>query len=678
MRISRLMLSNFLTYESLDYTFRRTPVQVQGENRSQHDQRSNGACKSGIINAIEFALTGSCSRGVRDMELINFNASEAHIHLFIDCQVRSETLCIHWTIKSKGSNILEVNTRRFKSEELIPVDYSTVNDGKKVILDWLAISKDDLFNYYIITRERFKSFFKSSSKENTELISRFTDAQIIEGLDGSMDSDIEKLESAASNALENNRKSASQIEVHKSNIDKELSRNLTQEFQEIKDGFDAQCLQLEQDANKSKEDIEECQKKLALTDTDTESLQAAVGLAKKAVNEFKSTDFDPIFSKLETQEKNLSASFKSTETELKEWRDKKSKLDAAIANLSRSLMGLIVCPNCGYEWDEGQSMTQDDIKSSKNKLLQQKQLIPQVEKLIADNQDKYSSFQQEIRELSAKVQSITKTQREENTCLRELQTNLTTALSRVELIEKQRKVLQNKIDNYSSEIQDNNRSMKRLKEEEKALIKPVINKALIKSWKNEIDSLESNISKNSEAIDDLNDKLLNLNEWKVNFKKFKLYVANQSLGVIQNHMNFFLREMGSDMRIKISGYKYLANGDVKDDITPIIIRERERSFGSFSGGEKGRLIFASILGNKHMIDKANPYGGLDFLGLDEVFEAVDSIGISHIMKSVKQFDCTMLIITHVSDEFLDSDTIKIVKENERSFIVAGEDSVSGI
>ena len=126
--------------------------------------------------------------------------------------------------------------------------------------------------------------------------------------------------------------------------------------------------------------------------------------------------------------------------------------------------------------------------------------------------------------------------------------------------------------------------------------------------------------------------------------------------------------MKSDLRIKLEGYKTLADGSIKDEITTKIIRDRERTFSSFSGGEKGRLLFASILANRHMINSTHRYGGLDFLSIDEIFEGVDGVGLKSLVDSAKLLNIAVMIITHVTDEQVSEDILLIEKENGISTI----------
>ena len=182
MKLDKLILENFLSYDYLEYDFTDKPLLIQGLNKTDEDQKSNGSGKSGMQTGIEFCITASNSRDVRDIELITYGKTSANTQLFATCDVRKETIHINWTIKAKGSNSVVIKLSK-DGKEFTEVNVSNVNDSKKFILAWFAISRDDLFNYYLINKSRFKSFFKSSNKEKVDLINRFSDASIIEGLE---------------------------------------------------------------------------------------------------------------------------------------------------------------------------------------------------------------------------------------------------------------------------------------------------------------------------------------------------------------------------------------------------------------------------------------------------------------------------------------------------------------
>ena len=73
-----------------------------------------------------------------------------------------------------------------------------------------------------------------------------------------------------------------------------------------------------------------------------------------------------------------------------------------------------------------------------------------------------------------------------------------------------------------------------------------------------------------------------------------------------------------------------------------------------------------------MINSTHKYGGLDFLSIDEVFEGVDSLGLKKLVKSAKQLDIAVMIITHVTDEEVNDDILLIEKINGMSYVKTKE------
>ncbi len=237
------------------------------------------------------------------------------------------------------------------------------------------------------------------------------------------------------------------------------------------------------------------------------------------------------------------------------------------------------------------------------------------------------------------------------------------------------------VDSYNSKLRDNAESLSetsskisnsqrvlKSKEDELKDLKPKDNKDAIKKLEFDIENEKLIKKKYEELKSNIGDKIYERNQWISNFKQFRGYLANQSLEIIEFHCNRYLHDMGSDLKVKLDGFKTLANGSIKDEITAKVVRGVERSFSSFSGGERGRLLFASILANRHMINQTHPYGGLDYLCIDEIFEGVDSLGLKHLLKSARSLDISAHIITHVSDEDVSDDILTIVKENGKSKI----------
>lgn len=631
MRLDKIILENFLTYDSLEYNIPNKPLLVQGINSTEEDQASNGSGKSGMFTAIEYCIASTNSRGVKDSELVSFGHKESNIELYASCDVRKESLHIHWKIKLKGSNVLTLRKKNYDGN-WNTVSFSNVNDGKKFVLNWFAIEKEDLFNYYIINKSRFKSFFKASNKEKVDLINRFSDASIIDGLD--------KLDNSI---LEN------EYEILKTNLDKILgkiellndnSSSTDDTLQDFQQKNKIRVSEIKKEIKELKVEKEEFQlklnadsKKLDEENNKLESINVRVTQAQELVDKFKMTNFDD-----EIDNHN---------DELDSYEDKSIKVSTLVKELNIELGGSIECPKCSHEFTvDSKHGTLEEVKSK----------LEKAEVINININDKIKELEEGLANINEKIE------KERNN----------------------KQIYIDSLNNIKEETFSTSKIISRLKEdilEHKNDLSDIDND--IKECKLEIKEIESSeLVDNSDKIKELTkdkieaeglynskgDEIYNRNKWKNNFKQFRMHLANQSLEAIEFHMNRYLNEMNSDLKVKMEGFKMLANGTFKDEITAKIIRNVERTFSSFSGGEQGRLLFAAILANRYMINSTHPYGGLDFLSIDEVFEGVDSLGLKQLVKSAKLLNVAVMIITHVTDEEVNDDVLTIEKVNGISYV----------
>ena len=630
MRLDKVILENFLTYESLEYDIPRTPLLVQGLNKTEEDQESNGSGKSGMFTAIEFCIASSNSRGVSDKELVMFGQKEARVQLYASCDVRKESIHIDWTIKVKGSNKLTLKIEQ--DGKWNEVSFSNVNDGKKAILDWFAIEKEDLFNYYIINKSRFKSFFKASNKEKVDLINRFSDASIIDGLDKLDNTELE-LEAGVIKA--NIDRSEGKIELLQDQIQGESERDVKADAKQAIEDLNDDILDV-------KDEIKEFEQKRfdddAVVDNTKrllDGINVKISTAQLALDNFNVIDYDT--NALNNDKKDL--------------KSKDQKVSRLLSELSIELSGTIECPKCSHEFILDSKHGTVEEAQAKNK---------KAEAIQVSILDKIDTLDIEINEIEAK-------DAEQNKAKNELRENVMTLKN--EALSANRTLLryQGIVAEHDKDIADCNNDIAKLQLQIKEL-KSVDGSNNVSSLQKDLKALISTKSALEGDLNKKNDEIYERNKWKNNFKAFRLHLANQSLEAIEYHMNRYLVEMGSDLKVIMEGFKMLSNGTFKDEITAKILRNVERTFASFSGGEQGRLLFAAILANRHMLNSTHKYGGLDFLSVDEVFEGVDSLGLKSLIKSAKLLDIAVLIITHVTDEEVSDDVLLIEKINGISYV----------
>lgn len=709
MRLTRLVLKDFISYEDLDYMFESKPLLVQGINLTDDGQKTNGVGKSVIPTAIEQCIAGTNSRGVNDSELIMYGRQQSTIQLFAECDVRKQRIHIENVINLKGSNQFVVKTQQYGSSTWEPGNYSTSPEGKKFVSDWFGITKEDLFNYFIINNTRFKSFFASSNTEKVGLVNRFSDASIIEGIENL---DLTELEEEQVEQTRRVNSVLGKIELIGDSIREEEERDFEEELKEKSTELDEQVEEIEEEIeelettistrNKLKPTInlkiEELKKEESTNSTkkkeiesevkkingEVESSLEQVEKATKLITNFKVVDFKSekdIFEKQKQSENLIVNNLKAEKQEKETMRTKVLKI---VEDLEVKLSGVITCPNCNHKFlldgdlDKLESKKKETLilKGKVDKFIETKESsiedvlkkVSLIEKNISEINTRQSKWNEDKNKLSVSLNSSTESLNkiraklgEKNLELKTLELKESTRLSSI-------KTEESKLTKIDSENQSTKQSITlKLKEiqiikDQKDKLQKGDNQEQLKKLNDDLVLQKRELSKHQINLTKVEEKISNRKQWILNFKQFRMYLANKSLGVIEYHCNRYLQEMGSDLVVKVEGFKVLADSTIREEITCKIIRNIERNFKSFSGGERGRLLFASILANRFMINETHPYGGLDFLSIDEVFEGVDSEGLLSLIESAKLLSIPVLLITHVSVEE-DDNVLTIVKEN---------------
>lgn len=709
MKFVKLILKNFMSFESLEYDFEDRPLLVQGRNLTDDGQESNGSGKSGFQSGLEYAIKSSLNSGVKDAGILTFGKKEGLVSLTSYCGVRNEFFKIERTIKRKGSNKLSLTTSK-DGEIWSDVSFSNINDGNNFILKWFDISKDDFFNYFIINKNKFKSFYQSSNREKVELINRFHDASIIDGVD-----DLKIDSSKKDYLLSEINKNEGKLEMLKESLEIEESKNLNEEF-ELKKS------KIENNINLNKKEIDEIylqissiekniiklkdsKKKLSKSDSTEEKIKK-LELKDKELNDKKDSLIKELenfktsvnkkrdeltyeYNKLREEGKKVLSESNKLKTERKNSNLEYDKISKRISKIDSILSGQISCPSCSHKFllkGDLKKLAKEkvDLESKSENILyfidnlssnilekgnfldQMSVRAGEIKKCLELSDSKVFNKNKEINSKISKIdKSLIEISKSKNSILNEeVEINKYNSS-----IDGKIHSLRNKIDtvlNFS--ISSLNNKIKIL-ENSKDDVKIESNEDVILDIKSKIESLSNRKEVlNKEYLEEV-DRIEDLKKWSNRLKEFKMFLANKSLEVLEYHNNRYLKDMKTDLTVRINGFKKRADGSIKDEINVSIFREEERLFNSFSGGERGRLLFASILANRYMINLNNKYGGLDFLSIDEVFEGVDGLGLKNLIKPAKELKIPVMIVTHVTTENTNDDILTIEKKNGISKIV---------
>jgi exonuclease SbcC len=155
------------------------------------------------------------------------------------------------------------------------------------------------------------------------------------------------------------------------------------------------------------------------------------------------------------------------------------------------------------------------------------------------------------------------------------------------------------------------------------------------------------------------------------FIEFKTHLANSKIDALSLITNEFLERIGSDIRIRFSGYTVLKSGKIRDKISISLIRNGIDcgSFDKFSEGEKARVNLANILA-MHKLTNVNCLEGkgLDLLVLDEILEATDETGLANIFETLNSLQITSLVVSHGNIAENYPHKLVVNKKNGISFI----------
>lgn len=155
------------------------------------------------------------------------------------------------------------------------------------------------------------------------------------------------------------------------------------------------------------------------------------------------------------------------------------------------------------------------------------------------------------------------------------------------------------------------------------------------------------------------------------FVQFKSYLANSKIEALSGMMNQILSDLGSDIRVNMSGYTVLKSGAIREKISVSLIRDGVDcgSFGKFSEGEKMRVNLSSIIAMQRLVNGNCDFGrGLDLLVIDELGDSLDETGLASTFSAINKLGLTALVVSHGLTNEGYPYKLQIVKENGESRI----------
>ena len=667
---------------------------VQSENKTNSGQESNGGGKSALLDIVPICLMGTSIQG-RDLKnYVNWYCDSNYFEVFISMNNTLNDTAIdikrRFYNNTKSSElVLFVNGQTPKQ---IPskkgVEHGVdVKAGTEYILnELLGISREDLLNYYLISREKYNPFMRVGNAEKIQIISRFSQADLV---DQAISEIKEEMESRQLDlrSLENDEiKCNTEIEL----LSKEIETDSKKVFDEDRE---SNISLLQEQVQKKISDIESYEKQITITqETLVEKQDQYKRLNPLDFNEkikkiqegivSRADDLDWIKNELSKDIED--ETYKSLKQNKSTFVDQKKDLDyskkeaeSMIAEYEKVLKGLITCPKCQYQFlvDEEISLQQassiiEECSEILDSLVQDIGVldlyIKEKDQAIVDYEKVFDEKRKEYREILSHLLNENSEDQEKieglKSQMKQREREINDAKGEINSLEKT-------VEHYNKSIEDLNcgidiltKDIVALKDQSYINKNPQRKKAL-KQAKQRLKDIEK--SKETYL------KEISLRDgWLSNFEDFKFYLANKPIQFVCHKVNNCLSKVDSDLFVKIDGFRLLRNGKIKQELTPIVLRNMDnpQPYKQYSGGERVRIDIATDNSFQDIINSNSKMGGLNYYQNDEVLSELDGLGIENVAKSFNSYEKTMFLVTHSGADLMHENVIKIVKENDISSV----------
>lgn len=668
--IKTFKIENLFSYQESTIDFDKIKGQmtcIYGSNQSDPKTLSNGSGKTSLLDCIALGLTGSPLRNISKKDIPRNGCSSGSLELSLFNNVLNKNLLIKiypHVSKTNKVEIFEDGVLNTQLKDLNP------KESHKYVLELLDITESDLLNYYLLGKDTYVSFFTTKDSEKKDVINRFSKANIIDPIDTFIKSDssvIEKkiidLESNLTGILSKEELLQSQIETIKS-TDLEVERNKVIESMEIK------ILDLSHSMEALGKDRSSIISKIELEKSNLLAIQSQV-IDTSEIDGLKSIN-DALVLKLDSKRNELSSLDKNYEPKLKDCDDQYREVERQIQELNKTkteTLGLISkieryiadeieCPSCNHKFCFKDHSY--DLEAAKKELVVLKSTVISIDADIAsflEVKAEIGSIKQEFLNEKSRYQSLIqediKTLNEEinkhNTKLKEIQKQeqlLALSINKKKI----------EIDNLSTSLTVLDNKINSIDDQITLLLKDIDNEK-IKPFENRLLPIEKQLTELASKKEIINEDILKANlelgqltSWRNRFKKFKSYLANNSISMIESLANHYLQNMNTNLSVFVDGFREKADGTLKEEISIDISRDSgitKESFYKFSGGEKAKVDVSGILAMQKLINLNSKSGGLDLLWFDEIIDSMDRVALGELIHSLSMLNQTILLISHI-------------------------------
>ena len=610
----KIEMYNLFAHKESIYEFKQNKcVMIFGRNQTDRNLENNGAGKTTLFEAICIALTNESLRAIKKDSFINRDEEDCRIVFHLYNPVLKMKLRIsRQFFRGNKSAKIEIWENDKLNKQVV-----SVNEANKRVLELIGISREDLLRYFIISQDNRYTFFTASDGEKKEIMNRITSADMINPV-------IEELD------LRYKEKNAEYKEIDdeigKLSDKKEL---LVEQREEVLANDNT-----EEELKELSEKISEAEEEIGEIDGNLKKWEKAVKTREEQIQAITVEDT----TQLKKDRKKLKEEMEELDSEISENKRTEKKLKAELEDT-------ITCPKCSHEFihESELDLSVEDTKS----------LLAEAQSEIKKQTKKYKVKETKHKNLNKKIKEAER------------------AEELVGEIEEEKAGYERKIKNKTQDRSDLLEKIAKWETEKKAIKKRKKDDKLLNSLNQRIGECDTEIEKLTKQLLPISEEMETIKFWKFNMGRsgFMTYLANKSIKIIEGITNSYLRKFGVDISVLINGFTILKSGEVREKIDVFVLNDgvTAEQFLAKSGGERGRVTLAGVLGIQHLINLSTNGSGLNLLCFDECFHGMDSKGQENIIKIFEKMGITILVITqNVSESFDNENTLYVVKEKDVS------------
>jgi DNA repair exonuclease SbcCD ATPase subunit len=590
--LTKLHVVNLYSHEDTTFTPKHNKLsEILGVNEDDDGADSNGSGKSGLVDGMCLLMLGETYRDTGREEFITNNK------LF--CKIEGEFFN---PVLVRLMHVERVFYRGGKSAtgkliiDNVPIDSVKVNINNltKELLRQIGINKEDLRNYYIIGQGNRHSFFTAGDTKQKEIISRFSNFDMLDKISEQINGDMVVLEQE----LQRLELDASSIQGRVNYIQESIEKSANT-FEDTKKQKLADKLK---EKNKY---VEQYNREAKVV---KETRAYIIELQKK------------IKSQPPSKMKELENAARQLHNQMAEFNTRKRKLMIEIEHQRIHLEGAVQCPKCANIFVVGEKLTVEQLREDcEAKIVQLQQLIAEIGKIEG-----------EVMELADQIEIERKNTRLLANWTNDIKERTLTLRSQ----EKFKLKAKEGYDRCAAEYE----ALKLLKFSDQAA-------ELENSLRVENQSLNDIEAQIADKRNEIND----LNFYSYHFSKsgFKTHLSNKTIRNIEDITNLYLRKFDTNLCVKINGYTVNKDGSVKDKIDIFIVRNgiEQGSFTKFSGGERSRIDICGMKAIQTLINNSCEGGGLNLFVLDEAISYLDRTGLNEVGRILSQMNATVIVVS---------------------------------